>query len=68
MDDTSFSSSTGWKVNAGGLESIVSRAPTHEPYPYHNKGVDSTLAFEQGTPSPPPGAVPVPPGVEIQAK
>jgi hypothetical protein len=68
MDDTSFSSSTGWKVNTGGLESIVSRAPTHEPYPYHNKGVDSTVAFEQGPPSPPPGAVPVPPGVEIQAK
>jgi len=68
MDDTSFSSSTGWKVTTGGLESIVSRAPTHEPYPYHNKGVDSIVSFEQGPPSPPPGAVPVPPGVEIQAK
>lgn len=68
MDDTSFSSSTGWKVTTGGLESVVSRAPTHEPYPYHNKGVDSIVSFEQGTPSPPPGAVPVPPGVEIQAK
>jgi len=46
----------------------VSRAPTHEPYPYHNKGVDVEIAFEEGKPSPPPGAVPVPPGIEIQAK
>jgi hypothetical protein len=38
----------------------VSRAPTHEPYPYHNKGVDVEIEFEEGKPSPPPGAVPVP--------
>ncbi len=68
MDDTTFSTSKGWIVKSKGLESIVSRAPTHEPYPYHNKGVDVKVAFEEGKPSPPPGAVPVPAGVEIQAK
>lgn len=68
LDDTTFSTSKGWIVKPGGLESIVSRAPTHEPYPYHNKGVDVEVAFEEGKPSPPPGAVPVPAGVEIQAK
>jgi len=68
LDDTKFSTSTGWEVDPGKLESIVSRAPTHEPYPYHNKGVDVEVAFEEGKPSPPPGAEPVPPGVEIQAK
>ena len=51
-----------------GLESIVNRAPTHEPYPYHNKGVDVVVQFEDGQPSPPPGAEPVPAGVEIVAK
>lgn len=68
MDDTEFDTSKGWIVKTDGLESIVSRAPTHEPYPYHNKGVDVKVAFEEGKPSPPPGAVPVPAGVEIQAK
>jgi uncharacterized protein (DUF2345 family) len=68
MDDTKFSTSKGWEVDSGALESIVSRAPTHEPYPYHNKGVDVVVEFEEGTPSPPPGAEPVPAGVEIVAK
>lgn len=68
LDDTKFSTSTGWDVEAGKLESIVSRAPTHEPYPYHNKGVDVVVDFEEGKPTPPPGAEPVPPGVEIEAK
>ena len=67
LDDTAFSTSEGWGVLVDGLESIVSRAPTHEPYPYHNKGVDVEVAFEEGEPSPPPGAEPVPPGVEIEA-
>lgn len=65
MDSTEFDSSTGWTVIPDGLESIVSRAPTHEPWPYHNKGVDVEISLEQGKPSPPPGAVPLPPGVEI---
>jgi hypothetical protein len=66
MDDTKFSTSTGWEVESDALESIVNRAPTHEPYPYHNKGVDVEISLEQGQPPPPPGAIPVPAGVEIQ--
>ena len=68
LDDTEWDTSKGWIVKAEGLESIVSRAPTHEPYPYHNKGVDVEIEFEEGKPSPPPGAEPVPPGIEIQAE
>ena len=68
LDDTEWDTSRGWIVKPEGLESTVSRAPTHEPYPYHNKGVDVEIAFEEGKPSPPPGAVPVPPGIEIQAQ
>jgi hypothetical protein len=68
LDDTEWDTSRGWIVKPEGLKSTVSRAPTHEPYPYHNKGVDVNVAFEDGKPSPPPGAVPVPAGVEIQAK
>lgn len=68
LDDTNWDTSRGWIVKTQGLESIVNRAPTHEPYPYHNKGVNVEVAFEEGKPSPPPGAVPVPAGIEIQAK
>jgi len=68
LDDTKWDTSKGWIVDPEALKSTVSRAPTHEPYPYHNKGVDVEIAFEEGKPSPPPGAVPVPAGIEIQAK
>ena len=68
LDDTEWDTSRGWIVKPEALKSTVSRAPTHEPYPYHNKGVDVEVAFEEGKPSPPPGAVPVPAGIEIQAK
>ena len=68
MDDVTFNTSTGWEVQKDKLESIVTRAPTHEPYPYHNKGVAVETQFEPGKPTPPPGAPPVPAGVEIVAK
>jgi hypothetical protein len=68
LDDTKFSSATGWEVNTDGLESIVTRAPTHEPYPYHNKGVDIEISLEEGQPPPNPGAVPVPAGFELARK
>ena len=56
MDDTSFNNSTGWQVKKNSLKSIVTRAPTHEPYPYHNKGVDASVNFTDGVPTPPPAA------------
>jgi hypothetical protein len=65
LDTVKFNSSKGWEKVAGGLESIVTRAPTHEPYPYHNAGTDSKTSMEPGQPTPPPGASPVPAGVEI---
>jgi hypothetical protein len=42
LADTKFNKTTGWTVEAGKLKTIVTRAPTHEPYPYHGKGVDNT--------------------------
>jgi hypothetical protein len=68
LDDTKFNYSKGWLVNPSALSSIVSRAPTHEPYPYHNQGVDVKVAMEEGQPPPPPGAVPVPAGFSVKAK
>jgi hypothetical protein len=39
MPDVTYDDSVGWKTVDKGLASVVNRAPTHEPYPFHNKGV-----------------------------
>ena len=54
--DVEFNSSTGWQVSATGTESIVTRAPTHEPWPYHNQGIAVSVSLEQGQTTPPPDA------------
>jgi len=59
LDDTTFDNSTGWQVKPNALKSIVTRAPTHEPYPFHNKGVAASVSLTEGTPTPPPEAVAV---------
>ena len=61
-----FNASAGWVVESTGLESIVTRAPTHEPYPYHNQGVSTSVKFS-GAPTPPPDAPELPAGVTITA-
>lgn len=63
--NTEFNASTGWVVSPTGTESIVTRAPTHEPYPYHNQGVAETVSLDDGSGSPPPTAPAVPAGVTI---
>jgi hypothetical protein len=65
LPETEFNNSTGWIVSPTGLDSIVTRAPTHEPYPYHNMGVPSATTLSDGVASPPPVTPPVPPGVII---
>lgn len=65
MPDTSFDTTLGWTVQSGGLESVCTRAPTHEPWPYHNKGVSVEVAMEEGQPSTPPNSPDVPNGWSI---
>lgn len=49
LDDTKFAGAQeGWQVTPGTLKTIVPRAPTHEPYPYHNKGVPVEVNLEGG--------------------
>jgi hypothetical protein len=62
-----FDASIGWLAIPSAEESIVSRAPTHEPYPYHNKGVSVSVKFS-GVPSPPPDAPDVPADNTITAE
>lgn len=41
MADTAFLPDVGWTVQQNTLKTICTRAPTHEPYPYHNQGVET---------------------------
>jgi hypothetical protein len=65
MPDTSFQTSTGWDVAPDGVESIVTRAPAHEPWPYHNQGVQVKVSLQPGQPGSPPGAPTIPAGSTI---
>lgn len=67
LDATKFNSSRGWVEDPGSLESICNRAPTHEPWPYHNLGVDVKIELEPGQPATPPATPPIPAGVKVKA-
>jgi hypothetical protein len=42
LADTKFVTNQGWVSEPGTLSTIVTRAPTHEPFAGHNSGVNST--------------------------
>lgn len=48
LPDVSFVEGQGWTVEPTALETIVSRAPTHEPYPLHGRGVNLTTTLTAG--------------------
>ena len=68
LDTTKFSTNKGWIKDAGNLESICNRVPTHEPWPYHNLGVNVKIEYEPGQPTPPPAAPPIPANVTLRVK
>ena len=54
LADTTFVTGQGWTVQPGTLDTIVTRAPTHEPWPYHNRGVNvNTNLNSSATPATP---------------
>ena len=57
LDDTKFVPGKGWQIEPASLETIVTRAPTHEPYPYHNRGVP--VQVQVVSTAPPPAKPPV---------
>ena len=54
LPDTTFVTNVGWEVEEGVLTTIVTRAPTHEPYPYHNRGVDVEVKLSDDAAEPTP--------------
>jgi hypothetical protein len=65
MPDSAFAASSGWAVSGDGIKSIVTRAPSHEPWPYHNQGVENNVSLGTGTNTIPPGAPGIPDGTTI---
>jgi hypothetical protein len=65
MPGSKFNTATGFVVDGEGLKSIVTRAPSHEPWPYHNQGVRTNVNLSDGNNSSPPGAPTVPTGTSI---
>lgn len=53
LANTTFDPTSGWKVDYGTLPTICTRAPTHEPYPYHNEGVKSLTSLTPADVAPP---------------
>jgi hypothetical protein len=49
LPDTTFIADQGWVSQPGILDTIVTRAPTHEPYAGHNKGVNTTTNLNDTT-------------------
>jgi hypothetical protein len=47
LADTVFKENQGWVTEFGKLKTIVTRAPTHEPYPYHNQGVSAVTNLSE---------------------
>jgi len=62
MPNTEFNQATGWQIAPIGTESIVTRAPTHEPWPFHNLGVSVEVKMEAGQPSKAPNSPSLPSG------
>jgi len=65
---TEYNASTGWAVSPTGTESICTRAPTHEPYPYHNQGVNAVTTLSDDLDTAPPDTPNLPDGVSIKAE
>lgn len=61
LPDTKFEQNRGWVSQSGALQTIVTRAPTHEPYPFHGRGTSATADLQAGD-------VAVPTSDEITAK
>jgi len=53
LADVAYVNGQGWTVKPGTLETIVTRAPTHEPYPYHNQGTVAPVDLNPVLPTTP---------------
>lgn len=48
VSDSVYTPDSGWQPEFGVLETINTRVPTHEPWPYHNMGVENSVDIGAG--------------------
>lgn len=51
LEDTKFDPEMGWQASQATIETIATRAPTHEPYQQHNLGVALETRLATRTPA-----------------
>jgi hypothetical protein len=49
LPDTKFEQNRGWVVQNGALTTIVTRAPTHQPYPLVGRGINNQTELQVST-------------------
>jgi len=58
LPDTLYEQGTGWTVKEGKIETIVTRAPTHQPYPLQGQGAKAVANLNPATTKPVDPATP----------
>lgn len=48
LPDTTFEQGRGWIVQPGKIQTVATRVPTHEPYPFHGRGITATADLQDG--------------------
>jgi hypothetical protein len=61
LPDVKFEQNRGWVVQNGALTTIVTRAPTHQPYPLQGRGINNQTELQAST-------APIAVSGEIEAK
>jgi hypothetical protein len=46
LPDTTFEQNRGWIVQPGKIKTVATRAPTHEPYPFHGRGITASADLQ----------------------
>lgn len=46
LPDVRFEQNSGWVVEGGAIKTAVTRAPTHMPYPFANRGVQAQTSID----------------------
>lgn len=54
LPDVKFEQNRGWVVEGGAIKTAVTRAPTHMPYPFANRGVQAQTSIDTANDNIPP--------------
>lgn len=61
LPDVAFETDVGWTVEQNKIETVATRVPTHEPWPFHSQGTNTRTNLDKA-----PANVPVAPALEAK--